>query len=248
MSAAPQLVGMVVEGPSDARTVPGLVDRVLRYEVPANGADLGSARAIRGLEPNAAFLAWHDVDQVVQQRRVPRKHGHFSGQPAIEDARTAWYALQCFVARDPQPAAVILVRDSDGKRDERTRGLAQARQEAAWPFPVVIGVAHTMLECWVLAGFTPETKQEKAELAALRKNLGFSPTERSEQLDASDEGAKRSPKRVLRCLTDDDREREARCWTDADLEVLRVRGQRNGLAAFLAEVSETLRPIFVGRK
>jgi hypothetical protein len=244
MSAAPTLIGMVVEGPSDARTIPGLVDRVLLHEVPA--LDLGRARAVHGLDPGAAFLAWHDVDQAVQQRRVPRKHGHFGGQPAIEDARTAWYALQCFVARDPQPAAVILVRDSDGKRDERTRGLAQAREEAVWPFHVVIGVAHTMLECWVIAGFTPETKREKAELAALRKSLGFSPTERSEQLDASDEGAKKSPKRVLRCLTDADREREARCWTDAALELLRDRGQRNGLSAFLVEVTEEVAPIFRG--
>lgn len=246
MSAAPRVLGMVVEGPDDARTVPGLTDRVLLDAVPAIEEDPARIRTYRGLDASASFLPWSAVDRESRQRRVPRRHGHFGGEPAIEDARTAVHALQCFVGQEPQPAAVILVRDSDGKRDERVQGLEQARQDRRWPFPVLIGVAHTMRECWVLAGFIPETKQEKAELAALQKKLGFDPTVRSAELDAKNETAKRSPKRVLRNLTGGDKDREAQCWTDTDLARLHGRGADNGLSAFLREVEENLVPLFAG--
>ena len=245
MSAVRHVLGLVVEGPSDAHTVPVLTDRVLVREVPLREKDLDGLRAFRGLDANTSFLPWSAVDDQARRHPVPRRHGHFGEEPAIEDAHTAVLALRCFVSQDPQPVAVILVRDSDGKQGARVRGLEQARQDGAWPFAVVIGVAHTMRECWVLAGFTPHTRREKEALAALR--LGFSPTEHSERLDASHETAKKSPKRVLRDLTRGDREREAQCWTDADLQVLRARGGENGLSAFLDEVTEKLAPIFAGR-
>jgi hypothetical protein len=246
MSAAPRLLGLVVEGPDDARTVPGLTDRILAHEVPTPEGALGRVRAFQGLRAGEPFLAWSAVAHEARHGRVPRRHGHFGGEPAIEDARTAWYALQCFVGEDPPPAAVLLVRDSDGKLDERVRGLEQARGDRDWPFPVVIGVAHPMRECWALAGFIPQSKGEKATLAALRKELGFDPTVASARLGASKETAKKSPKRVLSRLTGSDGEREAQCWTATDLEHLRERGADNGLAAFMSEVEERLVPIIAG--
>lgn len=234
------LVGVVVEGPDDGRTVPGLVDRVLVNEVPALAGELARARTFCGLGASAAFVTW----SAVHQQRVPRRHGHFGGEPALEDARTAVLALRCFVACDPQPRAVVLVRDSDGKDAERRRGLEQARDDAAWPFEVLLGVAHPMRECWVLAGFVPEGKQEEASLAALRRELGFDPAARSHELDASSKTAKKSPKRVLDRLTGGEHEREARCWTEPDLGHLRQRGSDNGLAAFLSEVEARLVPVF----
>ncbi|WP_437302459.1 hypothetical protein [Sorangium sp. So ce388] len=153
-------------------------------------------------------------------------------------------AVRCFVARDPQPRAVLLVRDSDGKEAERRQGLEQARRDAAWPFEVILGVAHPMRECWVLAGFIPGTKQETASLGDLRKELGFDPTARSQELDASNKKAKKSPKRVLDRLTGGEDEREARCWTDPPLGDLRQRGKDNGLAAFLSEIEDRLVPAF----
>ncbi|WP_437806197.1 hypothetical protein [Sorangium sp. So ce1078] len=232
------LLGMVVEGPDDARTVPGLVDRVLEGAVPALKGKLGQARSYCGIDANAPLVMW----SAVHQCRVPRRHGHFGGKPALEDARTAVLALRAFVARDPQPEAVVLVRDSDGKETERRQGLEQARQDCAWPFEVLLGVAHPMRECWVLAGFVAEGKREEASLAALRQELGFDPTARSHELDASSKTAKKSPKRVLDHLTGG--EGEARCWTEPDLGHLRQRGKGNGLAAFLDEVEARLVPIF----
>ncbi|KYF56926.1 hypothetical protein BE08_22215 [Sorangium cellulosum] len=138
----------------------------------------------------------------------------------------------------------MLVRDSDGREAERRQGLEQARQDADWPFEVILGVAHPMRECWALAGFVPGTRQETASLADLRKELGFDPTARSHELDASSKTAKKSPKRVLAHLTGDENEREARCWTEPPLDRLRERGRDNGLAAFLSGVEDGLVPVF----
>ena len=103
-----------------------------------------------------------------------------------------------------------------------------------------------MLECWVLAGFVAQSKEEQSTLAGLRKDLGFDPTEHSDKLDASKETAKKNPKRVLRSLTDGDRNREERCWTETEIDRLRTRGAANGLAAFLHEIEEKLLPVFAG--
>lgn len=59
--------------------------------------------------------------------------------------------------------------------------------------------------------------------------------------DAHGAAHKRSAKRVLEQLTGGDGEREQRCWRTT-LAVLRERGAENGLASYLAEVQERLRP------
>jgi hypothetical protein len=245
MSPSPRFLGLVVERPSDARTIPNIVDRILIDGGAVLDGDRESNRTFGGFVAASPFLAWRSVDHEAKGR-VPRRHGPFGGAPAIEDARTAWYALQCFVGRDPQPAAVLLVRDSDGKQEDRLKGLKQAREDAEWPFPVLIGVAHTMMECWVLSAFVPQGKKEIAALAALRQELGFDPTGRPEELTASNETAKRSPKRVLSNLTQGDDEREAECWSAASAELLRARGAKNGLADLVDEVEKHLSPLFAG--
>ncbi|MFS8067019.1 MAG: hypothetical protein ACMG6S_11665 [Byssovorax sp.] len=242
MSATPRFFGLVVEGPSDARTIPNVVDRILVHEVTGLEGSLKSVRTFGGLAAGSTFLAWRGVNHEAKGR-VPRKHGPFSGAPAVEDARTAWYALQCFVGRDPQPDAVFLVRDSDGKQDERRKGLEQARDEAGWPFPVLIGVAHTMMECWVLSAFVPQDKKEIAALAASRKELGFDPTVRSDELTALNKVVQKRPKQVLSKLTEGDEAREAQCWQEANIEHLRARGAKNGLADFLGQVEDKLLPL-----
>jgi hypothetical protein len=77
--------------------------------------------------------------------------------------------------------------------------------------------------------------------------LGFSPVEESHQLDAQDETAKRSAKRVLGLLTRGDADREARCWQEPPLETLVARGKDNGLAYFLEAVDRCLVPLAVRR-
>jgi hypothetical protein len=55
---------------------------------------------------------------------------------------------------------------------------------------------------------------------------------------------KRSAKRVLTALIGDDPEREARCWTEANLETLRERGERSGLTGYLDEIRDRIVPLF----
>lgn len=243
MTAAPLSLGLVVEGSSDARTMPQIVDRVLVAQVPINAEALDGVRAYRGLDAAKSCVLWRDLERISTQRRVPRRHGHFRGEPGVEDARNAVNALQCFVAENPQPAAVILVRDSDGKKDEREKGLEQARTERNWPFEVLVGIAHLMRENWVIGAFDPQDGDETAALTKLRAELGFNPAHRSELLDATNETAKKSPKRVLPLLTNDDHEREADCFREADIEHLRKTGAGNGLAAFVGEIEEKLVPL-----
>ncbi|HNN93150.1 MAG TPA: hypothetical protein PKI03_12810 [Pseudomonadota bacterium] len=66
---------------------------------------------------------------------------------------------------------------------------------------------------------------------------------RREQLDANDEQAKRSAKRVLRILIGSDRDREERCLTEAPLPMLATRGQACGLANFLRYIDKRLLPL-----
>ncbi len=226
-------VGLIVEGPSDARTVESLTGKLL--------GDGGCSFC--GIVVGTGYSQWLRVGEDVGAKRFPRWHGHFRGEPGIEDARRAVIALRGFVAKDSQPAAVILLRDSDGKPDERRSGLEQARNDGAWPFEVVVGVAHTMSECWVIAAFESKNKAEQQALSKLRTDLGFDPRMSSEQLDAKDKTAKKSPKRVREYLLGADFDREAECWDEINLDELRKRGSGNGLSAFIEEIETRLRHI-----
>jgi hypothetical protein len=95
----------------------------------------------------------------------------------------------------------------------------------------------------VLAGFEPCDDAERRCLAQLHRELGFSPVLEAIRLRDRDEGGLRSIKRVLRVLTGDDLEREARCWTDPPLATLRGRGGETGLSSFLEQLEATLAPL-----
>jgi hypothetical protein len=138
---------------------------------------------------------------------------------------------------------VLLVRDDDRDEDRRG-GLDQARNSVEMGVPVVIGLAHTKRECWVLAGFSAQTPEEDAFLAGLRQELGFDPCAEAEGLTAKHDHDLRSAKRVLGVLTAGNREREADCWLRCDLRLLEQRGQNTGLADYLREVRTLLVPLF----
>jgi hypothetical protein len=136
------------------------------------------------------------------------------------------------------------MRDMDDQ-PEREIGLGQARTEArSWKmFEIILGCPNPMREAWALCGFDPETDNERARLEELRQELGFYPHDQAHHLDAQDEQAKRSAKRVLRLLTGDDREREERCWKRTALDKLRARGVMTGLCNYLDEVRQHLVPL-----
>jgi len=180
--------------------------------------------------------------RLADQRRI-RAHGFMAGRSREPDAAMAERALLLIKAQPSPPAAVLLIRDADKER-RRAAGFAQARAARPWPFQVVVGVADSKRECWVLAGYEPRDDAERKQLASERQRLGFDPTISAEQLDASTEGAKRDAKHVLSELTHGDDDREEACLREPPLDRLKQRGARSGLAAYLAEVESRLVPIF----
>jgi hypothetical protein len=244
-------VAVFCEAESDFRTATGLVDRVLREEGPTWVAEVVDAapNAVRewiGESPDRSFFDVHRLAAYAKEHGVRVPQGHFAGEPGAADALMARtiFVLARRWAKDDGVHAVLVIRDMDDQGDERRKGLGQARTEAArWAsFVIVLGCADPMREAWVLAGFEPESDEERERLIAVRKELGFHPAETAHALDAKDERAKRSAKRVLRALVGGDGEREARCWTEAPLDRLHARGERSGLKDFLDQVKERLVP------
>ncbi len=232
------------EAAADQRTACTVADRVLCESLDRTDREqLDGLREWSGLEPASDFVAWTAIKHEADRKGV-RAHGRFSGEPGAPDARTARLALLLLGRAERVPDAVMFIRDSDNQI-ERHQGLGQARDYANWSFVVVIGVAHTKRECWVLAAFEPNNDGERSRLAAVRKGLGFDPCIASHELTAAPDSAKRSAKRVLAKLCDADT-RAGQDWLDTiPLDTLRQRGAKNGLTAYIEEIQTRLVRLFV---
>jgi hypothetical protein len=204
---------------------------------------LGSIRKWRGEAPGETYLKWSNIKDRAAKAGL-RVFGPFGDKPHAPDALTARKALLLFAGLKERPAAVLLIRDSDGDPERKDgEGLKQARGPRPWPFEVIIGVAHPKQEAWLLAGFQPRGSEESERLQALRERLSVDPILKAHTLDAREHGAKTDIKRALRELTHGDGERERQCLSETGLEVLEQRGKDNGLAAYLREVRERLAPV-----
>ena len=199
-------------------------------------------RRYRGLGDQAPYLKCSSVKEIARRRRVV-VHGFVGGEPRKPDAAMAEKALALLAMSEAPPDAVILTRDTD-KEPARRDGYDQARRARHWPFAVIIGVAETKRECWILAGYEPRDDAERESLSRERKALGFDPRSSAEQLTASEKGARRDAKRVLDALTGGDPDREDACLEEPPLALLRQRGAKTGLALYLQELEERLVPLF----
>lgn len=123
--------------------------------------------------------------------------------------------------------------------------LRRPRESPNGDFEVLIGVAHSKRECWILSALQPRTPDEKKKLADLRMELGFDPRAESHRLDASGERDKKSAKRLLRQFFHNDPDREARELKEIPLDEMERRGAGNGLAPFLDEVRTHLLPLMI---
>jgi hypothetical protein len=253
MTEASRSIVIICEGPADQRTACVLADRVLSDSVEWMVPEmLDSFRQWRGLRRSEPFLAWKHVHTRAREAGI-RTNGFFEGEPGDQDAFAARRALALLTVEGERGIdAVLLIRDSDGHAEERRRGLEQGRHGRDGLGPILIGVAHTKRECWVLAGFTPLDQVERDRVEKLREELGFDPCAHAEELTAEHPGAKRDAKRVLSFLTGEDvsREaawiREAMCMKESSLAQLEERGRATGLAEFLQEIRERLVPLWTG--
>ncbi len=232
---------VVCEAEADQRTACALADRViLEKSTWLDAETLGAARHWAGGSTESTFLRWASVPREADKRGV-RAHGYFEGRPGALDARAARLALLLAARLRPELAGVLLIRDTDG-HVERREGLEQARADVR-PFVVVIGLPHCKREAWLLAAFEPGDVEETQRLTNLSQELGFNPCERSDQLTAQKEDAKRSAKRVLSALCNEVAERAEQGLDSTSLAVLRMRGAGNGLRAYLDDVEEQIAPL-----
>jgi hypothetical protein len=241
------------EARADFEIATELIDRVLREHGEPWIADVldASPDAVRSWHLDGEghpFFDVHRLGTYVERLGARVPHGHFAGEPGAAGAlmaRTGFAIVRRLRQLGAEIDATVLVWDMDDQPRDRRAGLIQARREAeSWArFQIVLGLPNAMREAWVLCGFDPETDDETAQLRGLRAELGFQPNIGAHQLDAQDEQAKRSAKRVLDQLTAGDRERERRCWQATPLELLRSRGEPSGLQAFLVEIEQTLLPL-----
>jgi hypothetical protein len=226
---------VVHEAEADFHTATELADRVLIDAIEWLDEDLiADQREWVGTVPVDRRLTWKAIPQLAREIGI-KAHGHFDGQAGEADAAAARRAILYLKEVIPDLTAVVLIRDQDDQ-PERRIGLEQARGQDHGGTVIVVGLAVVMREAWVMSGFDPVDAEETTRLDAERQTLGFDPRNRSHELTAKDEQATRSPKRVLRSLSGDDRGRERQCWAITSLEVLRERGGENGLAAYLHEI------------
>jgi hypothetical protein len=234
---------LVHEARADFETATELADRVLLDAIKWLDDDLLVHQRTWLAESNSGHrLTWTAIPRLAREAGV-RTHGHFEGESALPDAAAARRAIVFLRREFPDLSAILLIRDQDDQ-PERRGGLEQARSQDHGSLVIVVGLAVVERECWVLCGYDPQDEVETTRLNEERTWLGFDPRTRSHELTAcKNDLAHRSPKRVLRVLSADDRDRERRCWQETPLTTLLERGGENGLAAFLKEVRDQIAPL-----
>jgi hypothetical protein len=239
---------VVAEAEADARIACDLADRIFVEEGPdwIDEALLSHLRSWSGLEPHYPYTRWASIPNLftrfprVRTRRRTEMDQH---KPDYAAGRKA--IILVTLLRASRPAALIFVRDLDSQAERRT-GLVEAAKEEAEHLLVVIATPNPKREAWVLNGFQHCNHLEEHELSAIREKLKFHPCEQAERLRYSSQTARpeRDPKKILERLTQNDGEREARCWQETPLSTLRARGEKTLLANYLHEVKAKLLPLF----
>lgn len=242
------------ESSADAEMAKTLVDRVLREHGPSWVGELMESDPVHVREwsndhARRDFFDVHALDKYLQHYKVRPLQGHFDGKKGAAGAQMARNIFSIVramenAARDPvRHDAVCIVWDMDAQSKERRNGLEQARTEATtWAsFKIVYGCPDPEQEAWILAGFEPETDEEREGFEKLRRELRFCPVRNAQLADATSDGAKKNPKRILSELIGDHHERRLRCLS-SPLDTLRQTGAQSGLCAFLDEVQQQILP------
>jgi hypothetical protein len=238
---------VISEARADFITATELADRILLHEVEWLDDVIDSQREWVGEDSPGTHLAWTTVSHRAREVGI-RAQGHFNGESGYPDAHAARRAIRYLMKQFEVVDAIVLIRDLDDQQ-ERREGLKQARDEDTSGVKIVIGVAGCEREAWVICGFDPVDDSEKQLLGEENQKLGSNPCLRSHELTAGkNDIALRSPKRVLKVLTGDNWERQQQCWRTTSLELLRERGEENGLTEYLDEIKQHLVPLITGHE
>ncbi len=229
---------VVCEAEADFRMARDLADRVCKERAPEWVADtLEYLRTWCGIEKGTDFSLWHNIKYLAQQHniRVVGRKPHGSADYA--QARKA-----LLLAHKEKISTVILMRDADTQGESRRLGLDTARKELLNTLTIIIGLADSKREAWVLNGFIPCNDKEQQRLQDLNKELGFDACLEAHRLrTVSQEGSDvRHIKKSLETLIHEGYDRECQCWQETELKVLFERGQTTGLADYLQELEGVL--------
>lgn len=231
--------GVVCEGPNDNEALRLLVEAFLGQHIDWFDPSL---ICWCGQLQGEAYLPWKYVKTRAKECGI-KKHGKFTGelQTGEKAHRLMKLAHECDAFE-----VVFYLRDSDGD-SSRLSSLRQAIPQTTSSPPNLVGVAHHKIEAWALSCFVVRCEVEQAHLRLLRGELGFDPTERAAQLDATDDYAKKSAKRVLGVLCSDDPERRANCYSCVeDWDDAARRGAETGLGEFIRALRDRLYPQISG--
>lgn len=182
------------------------------------------------------------------QKMFPRLrlHGHVDGSPQGPDvACFRGLLLLASSGGKEWPDGIVIARDSDGVRDERS-ALSHASRATPPPrtTPVVLAVCIPTVEAWYLAGFQPGPAGEREALTRVTREISFDPTRTPERLLSHPPDHSRNAKRVMSALAGDAAERREACL--ADRARLRERGGGCGVAAYMDDVRRELVPLVSG--
>jgi hypothetical protein len=239
-------IALLCEGVTDPPRIHPLADRIIVTDPGWIDADeLDTHRHYRGFRPDDPYMTWFEIDDLAKCYNV-KSLGHFEGLPLHGDGhntRKALILLTLYAPSEPAVDAIIIFRDGDREYEGRREAILRVRNAAQPRIPVVVGVANRMGECWVINGFDPdEDEQERFDAECDR--VGFDPRVRAHDLTDRDDTDDRSPKRVLRALSEGDPERERACLWVTPLERLRTRGESTGLKDFIDELQARLPAAF----
>lgn len=247
---------VVAEAAADVRHACALADRVFAEEGPdwMRDQELHWLRSWTGVEPNTPYSTWRDIRQLSRQfpelsflRRYITPGQKREHLPDYAPARKA-ILLSALLRKNSLPNAVLLVRDLD-HQPERLEGMSAARDDEQAKHDTLVVVLATpkpKREAWTLNGFIASGKSEETTLAAICEEINFHPCEEADRLRYSSQTslAERDPKKILERLTENNGEREARCWNETPLPTLRERGAKTLLTDYLDEVKDKLLPLF----
>lgn len=256
--STPVRIVVVAEAEADRRMVCGLIDRKIAHHAPDwfdrddAAAQLDALRVWCGLEPGVLFTRWNSLKYLSQpgSDKAPglRALGFGPLQGQGYDRPSMRKALIHFKLMQPPADALVISRDLDGQHtDERRASLEEGASEInSDGVCICLAIQNPMREAWLLNGFDLKTPTERKVFESERAAIGFDPCCQAERLSTADESALRSAKRVLRVLSGDNREREEACWLESEWPVLRERGLKTGLTAFLDAVKDRLVQLVTG--
>jgi hypothetical protein len=249
-------IAVVGEAAGDFAVARELIDQSLLRCNRDRGIDIHYTYV--GPSENVPFFSWAHFTAKKGKDYKQAMRGQFNETwPSGKFATQVFNAVHGFVNLNPDHIVIVKDTDNDDARRDTLRNLASLIETRYRH--VTLGVVHTELECWLLAGFVPQDDRERERLAEVCRGefppgVGFNPCLESHKLTAGgrraagegSENAKLNPKRVLRYLTDEDKPndgdhltpRSRACLHFNRHAILAARGSENGLADFLRDIEQ----------